>query len=102
MGIDHIPLQDFKTELASTLCMSTEGMEAKKRGRPSLELDDHKRHRGGGIVVMPPKAIRLDGHQHWPEHARDTGRCRFPKCKGKTHVICRKCCTGATQSLMFV
>ena len=36
---------------------------------------------------MPPKVMRLHGHHHWNEHARDTGRCRFAKFKNKTYMI---------------
>ena len=36
---------------------------------------------------MPPKFIRLHGHHHWNEHARDTGKRRFAKFKNETYVI---------------
>ena len=39
---------------------------------------------------MPPKVIRLHGHDHWNEHVRDTGRCRFAIFKNETDVIMRR------------
>ena len=39
---------------------------------------------------MSPKAIRLHGHRHWHEHARDAGRCRFAKCSRRNIREMRK------------
>ena len=47
--------------------------------------------RKGGALPLPAKAIMMDANNHWPTMYLPIGRYRFPRCKGRSHVICSKC-----------
>ena len=66
--------------------------EARKQGRTSVDLETKKRK--GGALPLPAKAIMMDANNHWPTIYLTIGRYRFPRCKGRSHVICSKCSTS--------
>ena len=66
--------------------------EARKQGRTSVDLEMRKRK--GGALPLPAKAIMMDANNHWPTMYLTIGRYRFPRCKGRSHVICSKCSTS--------
>ena len=35
----------------------------------------------------------MDANDHWSTMYLTIGRYRFPRCKGRSHVICSKCST---------
>ena len=49
--------------------------------------------RKGGALPLPAKAIMMDANNHWSTMYLTIGRYRFPRCKGRSHVICSKCST---------
>ncbi|KAG5861237.1 hypothetical protein JTB14_010619 [Gonioctena quinquepunctata] len=61
-----------------------------KRSRPSISLEEAKRHRGIAQHI-PPRDVRTDQVGHCPVHAEKRTRCKFPGCKGYTDIICEKC-----------
>ena len=67
-----------------------------KRGRPSLadvEKQLQAKKRRGPAALVPAKAIRLDGLDHWPVFMENgkKGRCKNPGCETTTRIKCSKC-----------
>ena len=50
--------------------------------------------RKGGALPLPAKTIMMDANDLWPTMYLTMGRCRFPGCKGRSHVISSKCSTS--------
>ena len=88
---EQMDLCDFELHIAECLSIQTAKPEAKKQGRTSVDLEVKKRK--GSAHLLPAKAIRMDANDHWPTMYLTIGRCRFPGCKGRSHVICSKCST---------
>ena len=52
-----------------------------------------QKKRRGPAALVPTKAIRLDGLDHWPvfmENGKE-GRCKNPGCEATTRIKCSKC-----------
>ena len=81
-------LLQFKSEVASCLCMERKAL--KKGGRPSQHIEARKRNRGP-IAPVPPAAVRQDNTDHWPVVMPKKGRCKYPGCTGIVRVQCTKC-----------
>ncbi|XP_051285283.1 piggyBac transposable element-derived protein 2-like [Dicentrarchus labrax] len=87
--IAHLPLLDFKIQVASCLCMENK-VSNKRKGRPSQAVVVGKNKRGPQSFV-PPDPVRRDRTDHWPLHASEKGRCKMPGCKGIVRSKCSKC-----------
>ena len=59
--------------------------------RPSLSEPAAKKRRTA--VSIPPKEVRYDGFEHWPEAIKgvNQSRCRVENCTGKSRIRCTKC-----------
>lgn len=87
-----LSMGQFRNELAQVLCSLGSNTEV-KRGRPSsssLEIEIQAKKKRGPAVVPPPKDIRRDGSDHWPQVGVSL-RCKYPKCKGYSTISCNKC-----------
>lgn len=87
--IAHLPLLDFKIQVASCLCMKSK-VSNKRKGRPSQAVVVGKNKRGPQSFV-PPDPVRRDCTDHWSLHASEKGRCKMPGCKGIVRSKCSKC-----------
>ncbi|GBO18512.1 PiggyBac transposable element-derived protein 2 [Araneus ventricosus] len=81
----------FRTEVAEIFCkMGKSG--ALKRGRPSNEVQRQlETKKKCPRVVVPPKDLRQDAVDHWPNWNGKRNRCKMPGCNGFTYVSCTKC-----------
>lgn len=82
--------KEYRIEVAETLCML--GQQKETRGRPSdiqSKIDAKKRKYPKSIV--PPKDVRLDHIDHFPQWNEKRTRCKLPGCNGYTFVSCSKC-----------
>ena len=86
-------LCDFKLHIAECLSIQLNSKNGgKKQGRTSVDLEMKKRK--DGVLPLPAKAFMMDANDDWPTMYLTIGRCRFPGCKGRSHVICSKCSTS--------
>lgn len=87
----YLSLSEFKLALAEVLTKS--GVSQKKRGRPSTCLQPQLdlKQRKYPFSQIPAQEVRTDNLSHWPEVNEDRQRCKYPECKGKSHVSCNKC-----------
>lgn len=84
-------LLQFKSEVASCLCMEKKVL--KKKGKPSQHIEGElagKRNRGPTAPV-PPAAVRENNTDHWPVVMPKKGWCKYPGCTGVVRVRCTKC-----------
>ena len=90
-----LELREFKMILANSLMRAGKSTST-KRGRPSLadvEKQLQAKKRRGPAALVPTKAIRLDGLDHWPVFMENgkKGRCKNPGCEATTRIKCSKC-----------
>ena len=90
-----LKLREFKMILANSLMRAGKSTST-KRGRPSLadvEKQLQAKKRCGPAALVPTKAIRLDGLDHWPVFMENgkKGRCKNPGCEATTRIKCSKC-----------
>ncbi|XP_030579753.1 piggyBac transposable element-derived protein 3-like [Archocentrus centrarchus] len=59
----------FRLSIAQALCMQGKDLTAKKRGRPSsdMEREFQKKQRRGPTKAIPTQDVRADGVGHWPQ-----------------------------------
>ncbi|KAF8778934.1 PiggyBac transposable element-derived protein like [Argiope bruennichi] len=76
--------------LAETLCLHGQ-VKSLKRGRPSSAEETVGKQSKKACRKEPPKDIRFDRIDHWPEHSTNKQRCKMLNCKGFTRVQCMKC-----------
>lgn len=82
--------KQFRVELARSLCML--GKKGIKRARPSTGIEEQleiKRKKCPSVKI-PPKDVRKDSVEHWPEWKEKRGRCKYPSCSRLTFVSCSK------------
>lgn len=87
-----LPLSEFKLALAEILTRSNNSLQ-RKRGRPSTSLQpvlDLKK-RKYPFSQIPAQEIRTDNLNHLPIVNEERQRCKYPECKGKSQISCRKC-----------
>ncbi|XP_055926117.1 piggyBac transposable element-derived protein 2-like [Argiope bruennichi] len=83
-------LVTFRLQLAETLCLHGQ-VKSLKRGRPSSAEETVGKQSKKACRKEPPKDIRFDRIDHWPEHSTNKQRCKMLNCKGFTRVQCMKC-----------
>ena len=88
---EQMAICDFKLHIAECLSIQTAKTGSKKQGRTSVDLEMKRK---GGALPLSAKAIRMDANDHWLTMYLTIGRCRFPRCKGRNHVICSICSTS--------
>ena len=81
----------FKLQIAECLSIQSAKTEARKQGRPSVELEVKKRR--GSAFPLPSKAIRMDANDYW-SYVLNYREMQISGCKGRSHVICSKCCNS--------
>lgn len=89
---DMLSMGQFRNELAQVLCSIGSNTEV-RRGRPSssfVENEIQAKKKRGPAVVPPPKDLRMDGSDHWPQVGISL-RCKYPHCKGYSTISCIKC-----------
>ena len=89
-----LKLREFKIIFANSL-MRAGKSTSPKRGRPSLsdvEKQLQAKKRQGPAALVPTKAIRLDGLDHWPVFMENgkKERCKNPGCEAITRIKCSK------------
>ena len=93
-GQEGLPLFKFKLDVALSLMFAENFGEPMSAAVVLLRQQGEKRAENGDPVGdgEPVDAVRLDGHNHWPDNvASDQRRCRLPGCKKKSVVWCAKC-----------
>ena len=82
----------IRLSIAQALCMQGKDLSAKKRGRPSsdMEREFQKKQRRGPTKAIPTQDVRADAVGHWPQIDSVRQRCKFPKCTGHTSIKCTK------------
>ena len=83
-------LVTFRLQLAETLCLHGQ-VKSFKRGRPSSAEETVGKQSKKACRKEPPKDIRFDRTDRWPEHSTNKQRCKIMNCKGFTRVQCMKC-----------
>lgn len=92
----YLPQVDFKLLVSEVLC-AEQKVSPKRRGRPTMEenktecLYNEKKWRRGPCKEIPAQEIRLDGYNHYPINTDIRTRCKYPDCKFKTMITCKKC-----------
>lgn len=88
-----MPLVDFRTILAETLCKYGSYSE-NKRGRPSLNKNDNSvknKRPKTGAQILPVIDVRKDGIGHDKSYEPKRNQCKYAQCKKLTSVMCSKC-----------
>ena len=88
----YLPLSEFKIGVAEVLTRANVGVQ-RKRGRPSTPLQPalNLKKKKYPFSQIPAQQIRTDNLNHLPVVNEDRQRCKFPDCKGKSHISCGKC-----------
>ena len=90
-----LKLRGFKMILPN--CQMRAGKSTStKRGRPSMsdvEKQLYAKKGRGPAALVPTKAIRVDGLDHWPVFMENSkkGRCKNPDCEVTTKINSSKC-----------
>lgn len=107
---DFLSLLNFRMRLAKCL-IYVKKTSNRKRGRPvtadETEEPDDVPQKRTKQEMRPLKEIRLDQTNHLLLHdqKKESGRCKFPSCTGKSHITCSKCkvhlCLNASKNCFF-
>lgn len=106
--IEVMPYLDYRFRLAKTLIYASKTIQ-KKKGRPSsANIDENiAEPKKAKPEFQPLQEIRFDHTDHLPLHDQKklSGRCKFPGCSGKSHIICSKCkvhlCMNANNNCFY-
>lgn len=91
-GDRTMKLVDFRLELASTLCNI--GSQP-KRGRPTgIQKEIQIKKKKPNVAPFPSQDVRQDRENHLPRWNDTRLRCKYPKCKLQTFIVCEKCNTA--------
>ena len=89
----YLPLYQYKMEVALAL-MYAESFDRPLSAAAILLRRGYQEAENGDPVgdADPAEAVRLDGHNHWPQNvAQQQRRCKLPGCKQRSVVWCTKC-----------
>ena len=92
-GKEYLPLYQYKMEVALAL-MYAESFDRPLSAAAILLRRGYQEAENGDPVgdADPAEAVRLDGHNHWPQNvAQQQRRCKLPGCKQRSVVWCTKC-----------
>lgn len=87
----NLALADFKMAVAECLCKVNKAGSTRKRGRPSLAMENlQNKKRRGPATDFPMQDVRTDRYDHLPLWCNERQRCKYP-CGAKSFIKCEKC-----------
>ncbi|KAF2898614.1 hypothetical protein ILUMI_07560 [Ignelater luminosus] len=92
-GAKPVNQKQFRMDVGRCLCMSGKRSIKRRRSNTAIEEQLEIKRMKCPSVKIPPKDVRKDLVEHWPEWKDTRRRCKYPSCSSLTYVACTKCKT---------